>query len=89
MENKKTKLTISGIPKKSYKNIEASKSPGKKTVIIEKKIGKASDKIGINKSFDSKSSSSHFKHGSNFKPNFLSKTAATPVKARICIFFKE
>ena len=37
MENKKTKLTISGNPKKSYKNIETSKSQGKNTVLIEKK----------------------------------------------------
>ena len=78
MENKKTKLTISGNPKKSFKNIEKSKSQGKKTVIIEKKTGRAPEKIGSNKSFGSKSPSSNFKYGSNLKPNFLSKTAATP-----------
>ena len=37
MENKKTKLTISGSSKKSYKNLDNVKSQGKKTVIIEKK----------------------------------------------------
>ena len=78
MEKKKTKLTISGNPKKSFKNIESPKSQGKKTVIIEKKIGRVPDKIGSNKSFGSKSSSSNFKHGSNLKPNFLSKSAAIP-----------
>ena len=36
MENKKLKLTISGKPKKSFKNFETSKSQGKKSVIIEK-----------------------------------------------------
>ena len=36
MENKKTKLTISGNPKKSYKNFEPPKNKGRKTVIIEK-----------------------------------------------------
>ena len=77
MENKKTKLTISGSPKKSYKNIETSKSQGKKTVIIEKKTGRSSEKFGSNKSFGSKSTSSNFKHGSNLKSNFLSKTAPT------------
>ena len=46
MENKKTKLTISGSPKKSYKNVETSKSQGKKTVIIEKKTVRVPDKIG-------------------------------------------
>ena len=38
MENKKTKLTISGNPKKSFKNFETSKTKGKNTVIIEKKL---------------------------------------------------
>ncbi len=37
MENKKTKLTISGNPKKSFTNFSTSKSQGKKTVVIEKK----------------------------------------------------
>ena len=34
MDNKKTKLTISGSPKKSFKNLDSSKAKGKKTVII-------------------------------------------------------
>ena len=38
MENKKTKLTISGNPKKALKNFDSSKNQGKKTVIIEIKI---------------------------------------------------
>ena len=38
MENKKTKLTISGNPKKTFKNLGTSKTQGKKTVIIEKKL---------------------------------------------------
>ena len=78
MEGKKTKLTISGSPKKSYKNVETSKSQGKKTVIIEKKTVRVPDKIGSKKSFGFKSSSSDFKYGSNLKPNLLSKTSATP-----------
>ena len=36
MENKKTKLTISGIGKKSIKNIEIAKTKGKKSVLIDK-----------------------------------------------------
>ena len=36
MENKKLKLTISGKPKKSFKNFETSKSQGKHSVVIEK-----------------------------------------------------
>ena len=35
---KKTKLTISGNPKKSYKNFDSPKTQGKKTVVIEKNI---------------------------------------------------
>ena len=37
MENKKTKLTISGNPKKAFTNFDTSKSQGKKPVVIEKK----------------------------------------------------
>ena len=36
MENKKTKLTFSGGPKKSFKNIEIAKTQGKNSVVIEK-----------------------------------------------------
>ncbi len=36
MENKKTKLTISGTAKKSIKNIEIAKTQGKNSVLIEK-----------------------------------------------------
>ena len=36
MENKKTKLTISGIGKKSIKNIEIARTQGKKSVLIDK-----------------------------------------------------
>ena len=36
MENKKTKLTISGKAKKSIKNIEIAKTQGKNSVVIEK-----------------------------------------------------
>ena len=52
MENKKTKLTISGSPKKSYKNFGSSKKQGKKTVVIDKQSTKQSGNRGnFNKSF--------------------------------------
>ena len=38
MENKKTKLTLSGIAKKSIENIELAKTQSKNSVVIEKKI---------------------------------------------------
>ena len=40
MENKKTKLTLSGIAKKSIENIELAKTQGKNSVVIEKKANK-------------------------------------------------
>ena len=55
MEKKKTKLTISGNPKKSIDNIELARSQNKKSVIIEKKVNRFS-----NQSFGRKTS--------NFKP---------------------
>ena len=36
MENKKTKLTISGSSKKSFKNFDSPKAKGNKTVVIDK-----------------------------------------------------
>ena len=40
MENKKTKLTISGNPKKTVQNFSQSRPIGKKTVVIDKQQGK-------------------------------------------------
>ena len=57
MENKKTKLTISGKPKKIFKDFENKKSQGKNTVIIDKQT-----KTGnFHNPVSSKSSSSGFK----------------------------
>ena len=40
MDNKKTKLTLSGIAKKSIENIELAKTQSKNSVVIEKKPNK-------------------------------------------------
>ena len=40
MDNKKTKLTLSGIAKKSIENIELAKTQSKNSVVIEKKTSK-------------------------------------------------
>ena len=48
---KKTKLTISGNPKKSFKNFGVEKTQGKKTVIIRKNSERSSGKSSFNKSF--------------------------------------
>ncbi len=77
MDNKKTKLTISGSPKKSFKNLDSSKDQGKKTVIIEKKSLRQQSKTGFAKPFNPRSSSSSFKHGSSLKPNYSPKTSSS------------
>ncbi len=69
MENKKTKLTISGGPKKSFKNIDSLNNQGKKTVIINKQPSKFSGKGKTFKGSSYKSSSPTFKKGANHKIN--------------------
>jgi len=75
MENKKTKLTISGSSKKSFKNLDSSKTQGKKTVIIEKKSARPGVKTNFNKPGSSKSFLSKNKYSGNLKSNFSSKTS--------------
>ncbi len=74
MDNKKTKLTISGNPKKSFKKIGSSKTQGKKTVVIDKQIRKPINKGNFSKPFGSRPPSGNFKKNTNFKQNFTSKT---------------
>ena len=76
MENKKTKLTISGNPKKSYKNFDSSKNQGKKTVVIEKKISRPINKGNFSKPFGSKTSS-NFKRGIPSNSNLAPKTSTS------------
>ena len=70
MENKKTKLTISGSLKKTFKNFESSKSKGKKTVVIEKNIARSTNKGSFSKTYSSKPST--IKNIGN-KPSFTNK----------------
>jgi len=77
MENKKTKLTISGNPKKSFSNFSTGKSQGKKTVVIEKKNSKIFYKSNNNKNLSSKTPSSNFKKGSFLKPNIQTKVSSS------------
>ncbi len=70
MENKKTKLTISGGPKKSFKRIDSTNNQGKKTVIINKQSTKFLGKGKFSKGSGYKSSSTSFKKGDNYKTNF-------------------
>ena len=73
MEKKKTKLTISGSSKKSFKNIDPSKSQGKKTVIIERQSSRSSGKGGFSNQFTNKSNFTNNKYGLSSKTNFSPK----------------
>ena len=75
MENKKTKLTISGNLKKSVKNFDSSRSQGKKTVVIQKQTNKTKSKGNLGKSLNSKLSFD-FKRGTPFKSNNIPKNTS-------------
>ena len=64
MERKKTKLTISGNPKKSFDNIEQAKLKNKNSVVIEKKTSRFANSGSTRKS-------------SGFKPKFKQKINLT------------
>ena len=49
MENKKTKLTISGKLKKPISDFDNLKSQGKKTVVIDKQSAKPLGKVNSNR----------------------------------------
>ena len=76
MENKKTKLTISGSSKKSFKELGVNrdiKNKSKKTVVIDKKNNRS-----FNKSSGFKTSqTTNFKSGTSFKSNFQGKPPST------------
>ena len=77
MENKKTKLTISGNPKKSFKNFESSKSKDKKTVFIDKKTSRPLSKGSFNKQGGFKSNFNNPKKNISNKSNFAFKPQST------------
>ena len=76
MENKKTKLTISGAAKKSIKSIEIAKTQSKNSVVIEKSKNNFINKGGSFKpsGLGVKSKSSSFVKNTNPKPSFGVKT---------------
>tara|TARA_B100001121_G_scaffold101083_1_gene89669 strand:+ start:11873 stop:14095 length:2223 start_codon:yes stop_codon:yes gene_type:complete len=77
MENKKTKLTISGTTKKSIKNIEFAKTKGKNSVIIEKNksnfIKKGSSYKSSSGGVRYKNTKTSFSKGTPFKAPFVPK----------------
>jgi translation initiation factor IF-2 len=72
---KKTKLTISGTAKKSFKNIEIAKTQGKNSVVIEKQSSKFPSRTGSSRpgGFKTKATST-FNRGAPVKPSFPSKS---------------
>jgi translation initiation factor IF-2 len=72
---KKTKLTISGTAKKSFKNIELAKTQGKNSVVIEKQPSKFPSRGGSSRpgGFKSKTTST-FNRGAPIKPSFAPKS---------------
>ena len=72
---KKTKLTISGTVKKSFKNIEIAKTQGKNSVVIDKQSSKFPSKSGNSRpgSFKSKTTST-FNRGVPLKPSYAAKS---------------
>tara|TARA_B100000795_G_scaffold45169_1_gene29680 strand:+ start:489 stop:2708 length:2220 start_codon:yes stop_codon:yes gene_type:complete len=75
MENKKTKLTITGIAKKSIENIEIAKTQGKNSVVIEKQASKFSNRGGSFRPSGIKpKTTSTFNKSTPIKSTFTSKT---------------
>ena len=74
MENKKTKLTISGNPKKKIGGFQSTKSKGKKTVFIDKQADRSQKKTNFSKPFGTRSSSTNFKKSNVFNNKFTNKT---------------
>jgi translation initiation factor IF-2 len=72
---KKTKLTISGTAKKSFKNIELAKTQGKNSVVIEKQPSKFPSRGGSSRpgGFKPKTTST-FNRGATIKPSFAPKS---------------
>ena len=71
---KKTKLSISGSPKKTFKSIEIAKAQGKNSRVIEKKQIKSSNRAGfIGSGINKLKNSSSFNRGSTVKSTFNPK----------------
>ncbi len=81
---KKTKLTISGIAKKSIKNIEIAKTQGKNSVVIDKKSNKFPIRGG---SF--KTSGIKTKTTSTFRKNVSGKSIFVPKSNTITNDFEK
>tara|TARA_Y100000591_G_scaffold311591_1_gene315164 strand:- start:33 stop:2249 length:2217 start_codon:yes stop_codon:yes gene_type:complete len=73
MENKKTKLTISGNPKKKIRSFQTTRSKGQKTVFIDKQSDRSIKKNNFTKSSGSKPTFSNFKKNNILNNKFSSQ----------------
>ena len=74
MENKKTKLTISGSPKKSFKDFNSPKPKGKNLSSSSRGFSKSTGKGNFKKPTEAGFKSSiNFGKSSGFNPNFPPK----------------
>ena len=76
MEKKKTKLTISGTSKKSFKNFKSPDNPGKKTVVIDKHSNRSFNKGSFKKNSNFKNSSYLSNKNLSLKANFSPKVSS-------------
>ena len=76
MEKKKTKLTISGTSKKSFKNFKSPDNPGKKTVVIDKHSNRSFNKGSFKKTSNFKNSSYLSNKNLSLKANFSPKVSS-------------
>ena len=79
MDNKKTKLTLSGIAKKSIKNIELAKTQSKNSVVIEKKPSKFAPKGSFSRPASVRSTPAASPKGSFVPRNTLSPKPSSPI----------
>jgi translation initiation factor IF-2 len=79
MENKKSKLTLSGIAKKSIKNIELAKTQSRNSVVIEKKPAKFAPKGNFSRSTSLKSKPITNLTGSSNSRNTLAPKSSLPI----------
>ena len=77
MENKKTKLTVSGNLKKTLRNFDITKSQVKKTAKINNQINKPVNKNNFNKTSGFKSQAFNNKKNTQFKGNFSKSSLVT------------
>ena len=80
MDRKKTKLTLSGIAKKSIENIELAKTQSKNSVVIEKKTNRFANRGTFNRQTGARPAQSNISKNntSNTKPQFSAK-ASSPI----------